>query len=271
MDTLEDIISEALALAGGTNKFIAGAALGARAHNVERLRGRNLREELKASHRSMLDVLLGTNRFEVVERPKTDFLARLSQVDGSPPIGVVKQSPKVRQAAPGQRLRGDVYTAFTRTKKQYVYDRRTSGFYAVAPDQAIAGDPNLIVVDAVELDVLLTDRRDFAETLPEQLQELAKAALAGEHPMTAFKALLITHRSFDQWVIFHNQLLVPRVRRWAELHALQFCDEWLDGQSLPAKDNSFREAVERVIAAMPDEELGEIRIPLKYIRLILSQ
>jgi len=271
MGTVEDIVAEALGLAGGNEKFVAGAELGARAHAVARVQGRNLRDELKASHRSMLDVLFGASRFEVVERPKTDFLVRLRQADDSQPAEVAEEAPKARQVAASQRLRADVYTAFTRTKKCYAFDRRTSGFYAVDPTYDVGGDENLIAVDAVELESLLKDRRDFAETLPEPLQEFAKAALAGEHPMTAFKTLLITHRSFEQWIVFHNQLLISRLRRWAERVGVGFSPTWLEGDAIAAKDNRFREAIENIITLMPDEELGEIRIPLKYIRLILPQ
>lgn len=268
MESLEDIIAEALVLAGGKEKFVAGAPLGARAHGVARLLGRSLRDELKASHRSMLEMLLGANRFEVIERPKTDFLVRLRQSDDQLPHAVA-DPPKMRPAAAGQRLRADVYTAFTRTKKNYVFDRRMGSFYAIHPTHEVHSNENLIVVDAVELENLLKDRRDFAETLPEPLQDFAKAVIAGEHPMTAFKTLLITHRSFDQWVVFHNQLLIPRVRRWAELVGVGFSDKWLEGNMVATEDNRFREAIEKIITLMPDDELGEIQIPLKYIRLIL--
>jgi hypothetical protein len=188
-------------------------------------------------------------------------LVRLRQADDSQPAEVAEEAPKARQVAASQRLRADVYTAF-KDEKCYAFDRRTSGFYAVDPTYDVGGDENLIAVDAVELESLLKDRRDFAETLPEPLQEFAKAALAGEHPMTAFKTLLITHRSFEQWIVFHNQLLISRLRRWAERVGVGFSPTWLEGDAIAAKDNRFREAIENIITLMPDEELGEIQFLL---------
>ncbi len=161
-----------------------------------------------------------------------------------------------------------MYAAFTRKDKPFFYDKVANFFYALNGQEASESCESRVPIPTATQEQLVADRQLFADTLAEPLKGSASAVLHDDRPLTEFKKVLIAHRMFEQWIGFHNQLLVPRVRAWAEINNVPVSDTWF--KSSP-KSDAFRNAVIKIIGAMSDDDLGEVNIPLKYIRLLLPR
>jgi hypothetical protein len=131
---------------------------------------------------------------------------------------------KHKLATVSQRLRSDVYCAFTQVRiKPLYYDADHDCFRRESFDKSTE-----IMVPRIKINQLIADRRRFAESLPDET--LSEALLSTLHhqgtALALFKQAVDAAGLQVNWCGFNAKQIRRRVQCWASLNGLPFRSEW---------------------------------------------
>ena len=262
MPDIADLAKESLAYLNADERYVSGAVLGNQIARRARQQGVAYKDALSASGLTLLQYLQLQSDFEIIERPDTDFLIRLRTL----PTSAIARGD-IDGVKPARRhLREDVYDAFTRVNKPFVYLRSADRF---VPSKDAPDSIDSVSVPEATLDILVNDRMLFADTLPSNVRDSVSRVLSGQYALRDFKAILPASY-FEKWIAFHNQVLTSRISEWAASKDLSFPESWFQGMVQP-QALDIRPALKHIITEMTDDDLDRLLIPAKYLRLYLRR
>ncbi|WP_033365601.1 hypothetical protein [Bordetella sp. FB-8] len=175
-------------------------------------------------------------------------------------------------------FRTDVFNAFTKILSEgqcYWYSREKDEFFV---DGANAEGQSDIQVPFLTLEDVLTERRDFANTVTAMAQrdELLGALNAGEAPLGSFsRAVKINHLE-RAWHIFRVARLAQRIKGWAESVGVKNSPSWECGaQSAKSEPDTVTARDTNAFLAglmqMRPEDVSRIMVPLDIVLKLIRR
>ena len=189
-------------------------------------------------------------------RPGSDVLVGLHGAQAP------QDEPLLEARAGG--LRKDVYQSFTRLSAvPFVYLPGSDRF--VPENEAQGG---AIAIEAVTLDGLIGDRRDFVEELPpNDRQPLLDALNGSTNPLAEFRREAVNRGVFHRWAAWQTQATEARVKDWARRNNLEPRRAWF--RHTRTADSPQR-TLARLAPYLTADEIRDLRIPFRAVEALLS-
>ncbi|MGB2694434.1 MAG: hypothetical protein WBD55_04505 [Dehalococcoidia bacterium] len=256
------LAQESLEELGGKQFYVPGAKLHShiRAKGIEKgqdflqyLRGRGV------TFRQFMQDAGETISVRVAPPPRTDMLV------GFTGAAVRESDPEKRPAKQYRealRFRRDVYGAFTRiTPVPYLYDPANDLFTTEPPE-----DVDCLEVPALALDLLLNERKQFAESfeLESVRNELLRSIEKSANPLAAFQKAVLDNGLAARWHQFSYQIVRRRIEAWAQDHKLPVRDEWFMAPRAETLSTP-QEILAELAHHMTDEDARNLLVPLRAV------
>ena len=241
---------------GGESYMVVGAKLRQKMVQLGREGNADVVAYVEESGESFSSLVERVEGVVVRRRPGSDMLVGTPQAE----------EPKREAASPTKRgvLRGDVYQAFTRVAPiPVVYSPDTDRFL---PEENAEG--RSIRVPEVTLDTLIHDRRQFVESLDEELQRpLLDALTRSANPLYAFRQTVERLGILDKWGPEQSRIIWHRVEEWAKECGVTARSAWYRrGQT---RDSTHR-TLSRLAEYMTANEIRQLNIPFRAVEAFLS-
>lgn len=123
-------------------------------------------------------------------------------------------------------FRPDIFDAFTKVLpigKFYWYSRDGDEFLAREPGTA---KHSLVQIPVVTIEDAFSERRDFANTVPEHREALFAALDTQEYPLRAFSDAVKTRHLDRAWHLFRVDRLTKKINDWAEAAGVERNPAW---------------------------------------------
>lgn len=167
------------------------------------------------------------------------------------------------------RLRRDIYDAFTRIDRVYVYEKSSDAF---TESTQLALNDQYVSVPQVTIESLIAERRAYAEQLG---NESAKAELLSSLNgpimiLGKFQKALITHGLSRDWHEYKMRLLLTTIRTWASSNEIEFGHEWIDRGS-KGSGSTPQQLLSFIARHMSDEEVRNLQLPFRAIEEMMKK
>lgn len=239
--------------------------------NVTMVPGAKLRQQVvEAGLREGLDVaaaIAGDDRsfLQAVAAVDGVVVTRVPGSDAFVGLGGAKPPDQIASASPAalDGLRSDVYRAFTRVASiPFVYQPERDLF---SPEDRAEGAS--VPVPRVDLPYLIELRRKFALQVPPQQQQRLIDALDGSaNPLAQFRQVLEADGLVQRWMTFLTSTLRRRVEEWAVESNVTLRAAWFRA---PRGGTNARTTLERLAQYLTDEEIRDLRVPLRAVEAML--
>lgn len=255
---LEEYVRQALTELGADRRFVAGAAVGARASAIARRDGIDLSAVLK-SRGSSLGRLLEANAAKlgtkIVRQQGTDFLVGFDSATAAPP------------APDSIQLRHDVYQAFSRDRGGCYYDSVSDEFTSEERPTAIPATP-------LTFDQAISLREEFASTLGAEGLTLRAALEPRDQALTAFATALRTSHLTPQWRAYMSIRLKEHVLNWAAANGVEVKSSWFE-PLIPTRRASTPTSDHRTFLALlgtlSEQDADQILVPLSLVEKLFRR
>lgn len=164
-----------------------------------------------------------------------------------------------------ERFRSDVYEALTRVHQGPYYYIQSQDRFIQELEEHDLGDS--LTMDSITLDDLVGERREFAESLPDEdaSEALKRALLYSTNPLGAFQAVVTEHHLGRNWHAFKMERLRERLEKWAAGNGITVSPTWFVS---PEETNAWdrpQTALARFAQYMTDEEIRGIPVPFRAV------
>ena len=251
-----ELTLRALGELGGASQMVVGAKLRQKMVELGHKEGFEVGAYAGETGQSFAGLIERVAGVVVRRRPGRDVLVGTPQAE----------EPKRETTLPTRRgvLRGDVYQAFTRVAPvPVVYSPDTDRFL---PEKNAEG--RTIRLPEVTLDTLIQDRRQFVESLDEEMQKpLLEALTRSPNPLSAFRQAVERLGILDKWGPEQSKIIWQRVETWAEECGVTARASWFGrGQA----GESTHRTLSRLAEYMTANEIRQLKIPFRAVEAFLS-
>ena len=235
--------------------FTRGAILYSRVTQIAGREGLDFEQYLKETEQKFSTAIENVESIEIHKRPNTDMYVGFSGAKW--PESGAEQAPR-----PNNRLRADVYEAFTRISESNFWYLPDSDEFS---NEVTQGDSRRkVAVPSVTLESLLDQRRGFAEESGAR-EELSKAIERSANPLRDFQAEVSRLRLGQSWHTYKTRMLRSAIAEWAEKNGIEFSPDWVDSEDVGRDTQSPQQLMATFAAYMTDDEVRSISVPFRAV------
>lgn len=263
VDYWAQFLRQALEELGGQEFLIPGAKVHSYVGNLGRREGEDFLTFLRGSglsFRQFVDLVPGTT-LQIAPSPRSDMLVGFEGAVMPKPTSSVPALPPRRQLL----VRQDAYDAFTRiSESPFVYVRSSNDFTRDPGDAA-----DQVPVPPVTLEGLLTDRRQFVDSLddaePEVREELRRGIDYSPNPLADFQRRVAEKGLLRHWHYFNYDIISQKIREWAQQNGLPVSAAWFEPRAERAAVQSPQAILSELSRFLTDDEVRSLRIPFRAV------
>lgn len=160
-------------------------------------------------------------------------------------------------------LRNDVYQAFTRVSRiPFVY---LPGADRFVPEDRAEGPS--ITVNSQTLELLISNRKEFIETLPPEDQQPLLDSLISANPLSDFRREVSARGLSARWATAQEARIKDQVLQWARKHEITPRDAWFR-RSRDSTDP--HRTLARLMPYLTADEIRDLRIPFRAVEELLA-